>query len=105
TVDKDGRVFAVWYAGEVQPAGVFFSVSEDRGKTFSRTIAAHPEAKISDHAQISAGPDGTISLIWDAKVGENRRVYWRVSNDHGKTFGPVTELETPAGAADYPAIA
>jgi len=105
TVDKDGRVFAVWYAGEVQPAGVFFSVSEDRGKTFSRPIAAHPEAKISDHAQIAAGPDGAISLIWDAKVGENRRVYWRVSNDHGKTFGPVTELETPAGAADYPAIA
>ncbi len=49
--------------------------------------------------------DGNVSVIWDAKIGEVKRLYLRTSTDHGKTFGPVTELDVPAGAADYPAMA
>jgi len=46
-----------------------------------------------------------VTVAWDALVGQVRRVYLRNSTDHGKTFGPVVELDAPAGTASYPAIA
>jgi hypothetical protein len=105
TVDAKGRIYAAWFAGEMQPSGAYFSVSEDKGKTFGKPIALHPDAKLSDHPQIAVASDGSVRVVWDAKVGETKRVYFRASNDRGKTFGPVTELPMAAGAADYPVIA
>lgn len=105
TVDQKGRLYAAWFAGEMQPAGVYFTTSDDKGKTFAKPQALHPDVKASDHAQIAASADGLVRVVWDAKVGEMRRVYSRTSNDQGKTFGPVTELAMPPGAADYPVIA
>ena len=46
-----------------------------------------------------------MTVAWDAMVGQTRRIYLRVSTDHGKTFGSVVELDAPAGTATYPAIA
>lgn len=103
-IGKSGRMYAAWFAGEMQPAGAFFAASEDGGKTFAKPVALHPEAKTSDHAQMTVAADGTVHVAWDARVGEVRRIYLRSSNDHGKTFGAVSELEAPAGAADYPVI-
>lgn len=102
--DKDGRVFAVWFAGEMQPTGVYFARSEDGGKTFGSRQRLHAEAKQSDHAQIAIGKDGRVFVAWDGRVGEVRRIYLRSSTDHGQTFGAVTELAAPAGMADYPVL-
>jgi hypothetical protein len=102
TVGKGGRVYATWYAGEEDPAGVYFSYSEDGGKTFSKPQPMQSEAKVSDHSQVALGRGGNVYVAWDARVGEDRRVYVRASADYGKTFGPVTELG--AGSSTYPAI-
>jgi sugar lactone lactonase YvrE len=104
TLDKKGRVYATWYAGEESPPGVHFAVSGDGGKTFSKAQRMHSEAKVSDHSQVAVSKDGRVYVVWDAKVGDVRRVYWRMSNDHGQTFGPVVELDAPAGEGTYPAI-
>ena len=104
TTDKDGRVFAVWFAGERQPSGVYFARSEDGGKTFGNRQRLHAEAKQSDHAQIAIAKDGRVVVAWDARVGEVRRIYLRTSTDHGQTFGAITELAAPAGMADYPVL-
>jgi len=103
--DKDGRIFAAWFSGAEKPPGSFFAVSEDGGKSFSTPIALHAEASTPDRAQIAVSGDGAVTVAWDAVAGQVRRVYLRISNDHGKTFGPVVEVDAPAGAANYPSLA
>ncbi len=103
--DRDGRIYAAWFSGAEKPAGSFFAVSEDGGKSFSTPIALHPEASTPDRPQIAVSSDGSVTVAWDAVAGQVRRVYLRVSTDHGKTFGPVVELDAPPGAANYPALA
>lgn len=105
TSDSKGHIYATWYAGEENPPGVFFAVSADKGQTFGKPLRLHDEAKLSDHSNIIATNDGAVRVIWDAKVGADKRIYMRTSTDAGKTFGPVQELNIPAGAADYPVIA
>ncbi len=102
--DKDGRIFAAWFSGVEKPAGSFFAVSEDGGKSFSPPIALHPEASAPDRPQIAVSISG-VTVAWDAMVGQSRRIYLRGSTDNGKTFGPVVELDAPAGTANYPSIA
>jgi hypothetical protein len=104
-VDKKGRLFATYYSAGEQPPGVYLAVSEDGGKTFAKSVAMHPEAKISDHPSVAVGPNGAVYVTWDAKVGEERKVYMRVSSDHGKTFGPVSEFGAPTGSTTYPSVA
>jgi BNR repeat-like domain len=103
--DKDGRIYAAWFSGAEKPAGSFFAVSEDGGKSFSTPIALHAEASTPDRPQIAVSGEGGVTVVWDAVAGQVRRVYLRNSTDHGKTFGPVVELDAPAGAANYPAVA
>ncbi len=102
--DKDGRIFAAWFSGAEKPAGSFIAVSEDGGKSFSTPIPLHPGGS-PDRPQIAVSGDGAVTVAWDALAGQVRRVYLRVSTDHGKTFGPVVEFDAPAGTANYPAIA
>ena len=103
--DKDGRIYAAWYSGAEKPAGSYFAVSENGGKSFSTAVALHAEAGAADRPQISVSGDGGVTVVWDAMIGQVRRVFLRVSNDHGKTFSPVVELDAPAGTASYPTIA
>jgi len=103
--DNGGRIFATWFSGAEKPAGSFFAVSEDGGKSFSKPITLHPEAGSSDRPQIAVSGDGAVTLAWDTLAGQVRRIYLQVSTDHGKTFGPIVELDAPAGAASYPALA
>jgi hypothetical protein len=104
TTDAAGRVYAVWYAGEMQPAGVYFARSDDGGKSFAQRQRMHADAKQSDHAQIVVGKDGRVVVVWDGRTGDARRIYWRASTDNGQTFGAVKELDAPAGTADYPVL-
>lgn len=101
--DKDGRIFATWFSGVEKTPGSFFAASADGGKTFSNPFELHPGAGAPDRAQIAVAKD-SVTVAWDAMVNSVRRIYYRVSTDSGKTFGPVTELDAPAGTANYPSI-
>jgi hypothetical protein len=105
TADGKGHLYATWFAGEENPAGVFFAVSNDKGQTFSKPLRLHEAALVSDHASLTATNEGAVRLIWDAKVGADKRVYMRTSTDFGKSFGPVQEINAPAGATEYPVMA
>ncbi len=109
TADNKGRVYATWFAGEETPPGVFFAVSTDKGQTFSKPMRLHEAALVSDHSNVVASNEGVVRVVWDAKVGEVKRVYTRTSTDFGKTFGAVQEVEMPpsavGAAAEYPVLA
>jgi hypothetical protein len=102
-IATDGaHVYTAVFNGAGQPAGVYFAASHDQAKTFEAPIALHPEAAVSDSPTIAVDAAGKVHVVWHAKVGEQRRLFTRSSEDHGRSFGPVRELATPPGQASSP---
>ena len=101
---RDSSLYAAVFNGAVEPTGVLFSRSTDRGKTFEEAIQLHPDAAVSDSPAVVATSRG-VYAFWHAKAGGERRIYMRTSTDNGATWSDVTEVESPPGAAGYPAAA
>jgi len=103
-VAVDGpRVYAAAFSGAEEKAGVYFSSSTDGGATFTRAVAVHPEAVVSDAPTLTLAR-GQPVIAWHAKAGDVRRVYWRTVASGG-AMGPVREIDAPAGVSQSPAIA
>lgn len=105
-VAVDGpRVYAAVHNGAEAPPAVLFSSSTDGGSTFGNAVKLHPEAAVSDAPALAVSSSGLFAF-WHAKVGAGeRRVYMRMSPDHGQTLGPVQEVASLPGNAGYPAAA
>jgi hypothetical protein len=102
----DGEhVYTAVFNGGAQPAGVWYSGSHDGGRSFGDAQPLHPESAVSDAPVLAVGVQGALRAVWHAKVGETRRLYTRSSADHGRSWGAVAELPTPAGTSAYPALA
>ena len=100
------NVWATYFSGAENPAGVYLSRSTDGGKSWSAPMLVHPGATTSD-APVIGLAGSTLHLFWHAKVGDagGRRVYTRASTDGGASFGPIVELPAPAGATQLPVVA
>jgi hypothetical protein len=97
-------VYTAWFTAAAEPGGVFFSRSRDGGRSFEREVALHPAAAVSDAPSIAAARGGRVVVAWHGKTGGERRVFLRVSDDHGGSFGDVVEVPGPASAAAYPEV-
>jgi len=106
SVVAQGReVYASYFTGGEDPAGVYFVRSTDGGRSWSTPLLAHPGATTSD-APVVTLAGSTLHLFWHGKVADGaRRIYTRASTDGGVSFGPVTELPAPPGATQLPAVA
>lgn len=99
------HVWATYFNGGEDPAGVYVARSTDGGKTWAAPQLVHPGAITSD-APVIALAGSTLHLFWHAKVGDGaRRIYTRASTDGGVSFGRVVELPAPPGATQLPAVA
>lgn len=104
-VARGKQVIAAYYTGAENPGGAYIVRSSDGGATWSKPMLAHPGAVTSDAPTLALAGD-TVHVFWHAKNSDGvRRVFTRVSNDFGATFGAVRELPAPAGATQLPAIA
>ena len=103
-VDGD-RVYAAAYTAGESPAGIFFSRSNDGGKTFTGELQIHRDALLADAPQLTVAPDGAVQMVWHAKIDGPRRIFFSVSADAGQSFSAPEELPTPAGSSAYPATA
>ena len=101
----DEQVYAAAYTAGEEPSGIYFSRSSDGGKTFTGRMQIHPEAAVADAPQLTVAPDGTVQLVWHAKIGGPRRLFFSVSADAGQSFSGPEELRTPPGSSAYPATA
>lgn len=102
----DGQqVYAAVFTGGEDPAGLYFNVSSDGGKTYHGKQQVHPGAAYSDAPALSVDSTGNVRLVWHAKVDTNRRLYTAVSVDQGKTLSAPVEIATPTGNSTFPATA
>ena len=99
------RVFAATYTGGEDPAGLYFTVSNDGGETFAGGRQVHPDAAYSDAPALTVDGRGRVRLVWHAKVDGPRRLFTAVSVDGGETLSTPVEIATPPGKSAYPETA
>ena len=101
----DGHhLYTLVHNGAVEPPGLLFSRSTDGAQSFEAAVRIHPGADVSDFPTLVTRGDA-LHAVWHAKAGGPRRLYHRLSLDRGASFGEVTELPAPDGAAGYPSAA
>jgi hypothetical protein len=102
----DGEhLYVATYTGGEDPAGVYFSRSEDGGRTFAGKQLVHTAAGYSDAPTMTIDGAGVVRVVWHAKTGGPRRLFTAVSVDGGETLSEPVEVATPAGTSAYPEAA
>lgn len=98
--DRYNRLYVAWYTeGVDEQPKLFFSTSDDHGRTFSTPLSLHTSTtSLPDHLLMAVHQDGAIVAVWEEVTGVRKRTVMRVSMDRGKTFGPVQTLSDGAKA-------
>jgi hypothetical protein len=104
--DRQGRLYVGWYTeGTSEQPRIYLATSDDRGRTFSEPVSLHTSTTaLPDHLRIAVHPDGAVIAVWEEVTGVRKRVVMRVSEDRGRSFGPVVTLSEGA-KAEQPAVA
>ncbi len=104
--DRQGRMYVGWYTeGMDEQPRIYLATSDDRGRTFSEPVSLHTSTTaLPDHLAMAVHPDGAVIAVWEEVTGVRKRVVMRLSEDGGRSFGPVVTLSESA-KAEYPAVA
>jgi hypothetical protein len=93
----DNNVYIVWFNDKGTPNGngeVMFKASTDGGKTFgNKTNLSNTPNVDSINAEINAAGSNVYITWWERNQTSSEPVL-RVSNDNGKTFGPILKLSS-----------
>ena len=91
----------VWYTAG-NGAGVYYTSSEDNGKTFSgrEPVSARPSAK---HPQIQITGDGKQWIVWDEGSSRGGRIGLEIRSPEGKKLEHIY-LTDSVGTASFPVI-
>ncbi len=95
-VSQDGNnVYIVWWTNKSENWEVMFRASNDGGQTFGDKInLSNSTGAESQNAEIVAAGNNRVLVSWwetNPVTGSSESVL-RVSNDSGKTFGPMVML-------------
>ena len=94
TAVSGDNIYIAWSSNKTGNEEVMFRVSNDSGKTFSDKInLSNSPNSHSDRAEIAADGKNVIVTWWETNETNEVSVA-KVSNDFGKTFGPLLELGT-----------
>lgn len=115
----DGRIGACYVIGEAFESvdgRTYLSISEDGGKIFSAPVKMFDhgarEGRLTDYAKSVMLPDGTILAVGYAYLRDDPElpignpenggllddfVFWSISEDGGKTFSPMREINCAWG--------
>lgn len=104
-VDSAGRLHAVWWTGKERRSGVWYTSSDDGGRTFREPVAMDTAGLYRPaHVQLALGTGGVVAAAWDDGSVQVPRILLRVSRDGGATFGGEAEVSDPARAAQFPVL-
>lgn len=98
------HVYSLVHNGAEDPPGLLFARSVDEGASFQPASPIHPGADVSDSPSLAASGVRVLAA-WHAKQAAPRAVYYRLSEDAGASFGPVTRLTEGEASVGYPEAA
>jgi hypothetical protein len=99
-IATDGNnIYIVWFNDKGTPnknGEVMFKASTDGGKTFGDKInLSNTPGVDSINAEIdTAGNNGVVVTWWERANATSNEPVMKISNDNGKTFGPLLKLST-----------
>ena len=119
-IDASGdNVYVTWLNNKTGVNQIYFKASNDGGKTFSDEVmvnsklpgkgqVAKPTPRIGHGTPVISSGDN-VYMTWFEDVsgrGNKSEVFFKASNDDGKTFGNIINLsKSPNSRSDDPAIA
>ena len=88
------NVYVAWWTNKTGNDEVLFRASTDKGQTFEDKInlSNTPDAG-SERVEIDSDADSVVVTWWETNQTDDTPVM-RVSDDNGKTFGPLLKLAT-----------
>ena len=89
---SDNNVYVTWWSNKSGNDEVMFKASTDGGKTFSNKMKLSNTPKSdSQDAEIAAAGNNVYVTWWERNQTMNEP-FIRISNDNGKSFGPMIML-------------
>ena len=88
----ENDVYVAWWTNKSGNAEVMYRLSSDAGKTFTDKVnLSNTPNSDSVDVEISAD-EGRVAVSWWERNQTLNEPVIRISNDNGKTFGPVLKL-------------
>jgi len=88
------NVYVAWWTNKTGNDEVLFRASTDNGQTFGDKInLSNTTEADSERVEIDSGADSVVVTWWETNQTDETPVM-RVSDDNGKTFGPLLKLAT-----------
>ncbi len=102
-IGRDGVYHIAWFTNAAAKPGLFYSRSDDRGKTFSAPTHFGSDQRQAGHpALLSLGR--RVYLGWKEFDGKVTSIYVMVSNSAGASWSTPRRLATTADASDHPQL-
>jgi hypothetical protein len=107
--DSRGRLHVGWFTlgRSEKDAGIYYSVSQDGGKTFAprRLVQANTAPEVL-YNNLVVGDDDTVYLVWSNLDGNNRaQIFQRTIAADGRTWGPIQQISNAKGDASRAVLA
>jgi len=88
------NIYVAWWTNKTGNDEVMFRASTDAGKTFGDKInLSNTTDSESSEVEIDSDADNVVVTWWETNDTSSVPVM-RVSDDNGKTFGPLLKLAT-----------
>ena len=88
------HVYVAWWINKTGNDEVFFRASDSRGQNFGDKInLSNTTEADSTRVEIDSDAQSVVVTWWETNQTDDIPVM-RVSNDYGKTFGPLLKLAT-----------
>lgn len=107
--DSRGQLHVTWFTlgrseGE---AGIYYSVSNDDGKSFAPRRLVHANtAPETLYATLAVGHDDTVFLAWSNLDRDSKaQIFVRTLGADGRTWSPIQQISKAKGNASRPVLA
>lgn len=108
-LDASGVIYILWRDDRRGHADIFFSRSEDGGKTFSKNRRVNDDKgwAYQGNPSLAASPDGYVYASWSDNRNGQDDIYFAASRNGGKTFSRNLRLNQDEGRAvqSHPSVA
>jgi hypothetical protein len=103
SISNNGRYHMTWFTQGSQRTGLFYSWSDDQGKSFSTPMAIGDLDKLAGHADVLA-LDQKVALVWKQFNGVKSEIRSMHSDNGGQTWSKPTLVVESSTEIQHPAL-